>query len=207
MYCLVSALSVKELEARMRKMDAGEKKSDGNNENDVAQTKISENEQKAFPPAVDINSQDVEAFRKLLDQLGKPLVDISMNIILPTTSGHPIPFTNSVSVMSPSMSALPSNNVTSHSSSAKQESVMKIMHQQSIQQQQQHFLYQQPNVGKIVPHVHHQRLTQISPHQQPSEKLSLMPVSHNNEMPMLLGQPNKGLDVQQLYQCKFFFHI
>lgn len=214
MYSSVSALSVKELEARMRKMDTGEKKSENTNESDVAQMKISENERTTFPPqAVDINSQDVEAFRKLLDQLGKPRVDISMNIILPNTSGHSLPLTNSVSVMSPSMTALPPNNAIVQSSMAKQDYVMKLMHQQHIQQQQQqqqqNFLHQQQNVGKMVgPHVHHQRLTQMSPHQQSSEPLSLMPVPHHHHlMPMILGQPQKRHDIQHLYQCKFFIRF
>lgn len=210
MYYSVSALSVKELEARMRKMDTGEKKSENNSERDVAQIKISEKKRTTFPTqAVDINTQDVEAFRKLLDQLGKPRVDISMNIILPNTSEHSLPLTNSVSVMSPSMTALPPNNAVVQSSIAKQDYVLKLMHQQNVQQQQQqqqNFLHQQ-NVGKMVgPHVNHQRLTQMSPHQQSSESLPSMPVErhHHHLMSMTLGQSQKP---QHLYQCKFFIRF
>lgn len=202
---IVSALSVEELEARMRKMDTCEieknkcvNDGDQNLDNNYSvQNKKSEcgNESDASAQPTE-NTQDVEAFRKLLDQLGKPRVDISMNIILPNSSGQPNILNNPVGVYPPTgMSPIPSNSLPPQSNVAKQEFMMKIMHQQQLMQQQ--------NLGKIVPpHLHpHQRIPQMSPQQQ-NENLPLMSVPHHPHMPMIIGHPQKRLDVQHLIQCK-----
>lgn len=157
------------------------------------------NESDASAQSGEINTQDVEAFRKLLDQLGKPRVDISMNIILPNSSGQPHILNNPVGVYPTGMSPIPSNSLPPQSNVAKQEFMMKIMHQQQLLHQQQQ------NMGKIVPpllHPHH-RIPQMSPQQQ-NENLPMMSVPHHPHMPMIIGHPQKRLDVQQLIQCMYF---
>ncbi|KAM7341280.1 eIF4E-Transporter [Cochliomyia hominivorax] len=196
----VSALSVEELEARMRKMDSGDiektkchESNQNFNKNDGGQIKTSEsdNEPDSSPHSTEINTQDVEAFRKLLDQLGKPRVDISMNIILPNAPGQQHILTPPVGVYPTGISPLPSNTLHPQS---KQEYMMKMMHQQ-------HLMHQQQNMGKIVPPLMlpHHRITQISPQQQ-TENLPLLSAPHHPHMPMIPGHPQKRLDVQHLIQ-------
>ncbi|KNC25471.1 hypothetical protein FF38_05863 [Lucilia cuprina] len=207
----VSALSVEELEARMRKMDSGEidKSKSGSvgqsmhkNEGSRIMRPEIESESEESSQSTEINSQDVEAFRKLLDQLGKPRVDISMNIILPNTAGQQHSLTNPVGGTYPptGISPIPPNALP-QANMAKQEYMMKIMHQQQL-------LHLQQNVGKMVtPPVlqHHHRLTQMSPQQQ-TENLPLLsapPTPHHQQshyMPIIMIPPQKRLDVQHLIQ-------
>ncbi|XP_065370770.1 eukaryotic translation initiation factor 4E transporter [Calliphora vicina] len=205
----VSALSVEELESRMRKMDSGEiekKKGASISQNleksDGSQAKGSsgfESESDPSPQSAEINSQDVEAFRKLLDQLGKPRVDISMNIILPNTPGQPHSVPTSVGEYPTGISPIPPNALP-QSNVAKQEYMMKLMHQQQM-------LHHQQNAGKMVAPIlrhHHHRIPQMSPQQQ-TENLPLMSAPpqhhpHSHYMPIIMGPPQKRLDVQHMIQ-------
>ncbi|XP_046812223.1 eukaryotic translation initiation factor 4E transporter-like [Lucilia cuprina] len=195
----------------MRKMDSGEidKYKSGSvgqsmhkNEGSRIMRPEIESESEESSQSTEINSQDVEAFRKLLDQLGKPRVDISMNIILPNTAAHQHSLTNPVGGTYPptGISPIPPNALP-QANMAKQEYMMKIMHQQQL-------LHLQQNVGKMVtPPVlqHHHRLTQMSPQQQ-TENLPLLsapPTPHHQQshyMPIIMIPPQKRLDVQHLIQ-------
>lgn len=143
----------------------------------------------------------MEAFRKLLDQLGKPRVDISMNIILPNSPGQPHSLATSVGEFPTGISPLPPNALP-QSNVAKQEYMMKLMHQQQM-------LHHQQNTGKMVAPIlrhHHHRIPQMSPQQQ-TENLPLMSAPpqhhpHSHYMPIIMGPPQKRLDVQHMIQCK-----
>uniref|UniRef100_A0A1I8P7L2 Uncharacterized protein n=1 Tax=Stomoxys calcitrans TaxID=35570 RepID=A0A1I8P7L2_STOCA len=167
-------LSVGELEARMRKMDPN-----GEPGADVAafmlqacndgQMRSSENTSHAN----EMSGQDMGAFRKLLDQLGKPKLDMSMNLILPPGGEQHMQIPTPIGMLPPGMiphglphPTPPPINMLDH------EDMLKLMHQQ-------HMIRRHQTMLKMIPPQHHRM-----PPQQPSPQYPVPGAPGNKNLPM-----------------------
>uniref|UniRef100_T1P9B3 Nucleocytoplasmic shuttling protein for mRNA cap-binding EIF4E n=1 Tax=Musca domestica TaxID=7370 RepID=T1P9B3_MUSDO len=158
-------LSVGELEARMRKMDAGV----GERGSEMGggfimhghpppptelQMRNAENGQQTN----EMSGQDIGAFQKLLDQLGKPKVDIPMNLMIPPGGEQHMPIPTPIGMLPPGMipHGLPHPTPPPPLNMLDHEDMLKLMHQQAMMRRHQTML-------KMIPPQHHRM-----PPQQPS---------------------------------------